>query len=103
MTYVLGIDETGRGPLLGPLVIVGLIIRESETDKLVELGVKDSKMLTPLQRERIAKNLRSFVKYKVIKISPKEIDNAVEGDNTNLNWLEADNTIKIINVLNPKY
>jgi len=101
MVYVLGIDEAGRGPLLGPLVIAGVIIRESEADKLGDLGVKDSKMLTPLQRERIAKNLRSFVKYKVIKISPKEIDDAVEGDNTNLNWLEADNTIKIINELNP--
>jgi len=41
MTYVLGIDEAGRGPLLGPLVIVGVIIREFETDKLIELGVKD--------------------------------------------------------------
>src|SRR3989338_8848340 len=91
MVYVLGIDEAGRGTLLGPLVIAGVIIRESEADKLGDLGVKDSKMLTPLQRERIAKNLRSFVKYKVIKISPKEIDDALEGDNT----------IKIINELNP--
>lgn len=53
-----------------------------------------------MQRENIAKELKKFVKYKAIKVSPKEIDEAVDGK-LNLNWLEADNTIKILNELKP--
>ncbi len=101
MVYVCGIDEAGRGPLLGPLVIAGVLIRESEIDRLMSLGVKDSKLLTPLQRENIAKQLRRITDYKIIKISPKQIDEVVEGGNSNLNWLEADNIIKILNDLKP--
>ena len=58
-------------------------------------------MLTPIQRENISKELRKIVQFKIIKITPKQIDSAVESDNSNLNWLEADNTIKILNELNP--
>lgn len=101
MVYICGIDEAGRGPVIGPLVIVGALISEHDNSKLKSLGVKDSKLLSPLQRENIFKELKKVVKSKIIKISPKEIDNAVEGKESNLNWLEADNTIKILNELKP--
>ncbi|MBI4159088.1 ribonuclease HII [Candidatus Woesearchaeota archaeon] len=101
MVYICGLDESGRGPVIGFLVIAGALIKENEINKLRELGVKDSKLLSPLQRESIAKELRKIVKYKLIKLSPREIDGAVEGQNSNLNWLEADNTIKILNELKP--
>jgi ribonuclease HII len=48
--------------------------------------------------DRILKIIDS---YKIIILSPKEIDTALNSDSTNLNWLEADNSIKIINDLNP--
>ncbi len=54
-----------------------------------------------MQRENIFKELKKIVKFKIIKISPKEIDDAVESEESNLNWLEADNTIKILNELKP--
>lgn len=101
MVYICGIDEAGKGPVIGPLVIVGALISEHDVNKLKSLGVKDSKLLTPLQRENIFKELKKVVKFKIIKISPKEIDNAVESKESNLNWLEADNTIKILNELKP--
>lgn len=82
-------------------MIVGALISEHDINKLKNLGVKDSKLLSPLQRENIFKELKKVVKYKVIKIIPKEIDNAVESGESNLNWLEADNTIKILNELKP--
>lgn len=99
---VLGADEAGRGAVLGPLVICGALIDEKDEPKLKELGVKDSKLLTPKQRERIAKELPKLVKYQLIIISPAEIDANVSGENgSNLNWLEAMKTVELVNMLQP--
>jgi len=42
---VCGVDDAGRGPVIGPLVIAGVIIEEEKLDRLNTLGVKDSKQL----------------------------------------------------------
>jgi len=100
---VLGVDEAGRGCVVGPLVICGAMIDEKKEDTLKELGVKDSKLLTPLQRERIAKELPKHVKYQLIIIPPKEIDeNVLSETGANLNWLEADKTVELINMMSPE-
>ena len=100
---VCGIDEAGRGAVLGPLVICGALIDEKDEGKLKELGVKDSKLLTPKQRERIAEALKKIVKYQLVVLSPKEIDDNVNGENgSNLNWLEANKSVELINILQPE-
>ncbi len=48
-TYIAGIDEAGRGPLAGPVIAAAVII---PNDFSVE-GIKDSKKLNPLQREKL--------------------------------------------------
>lgn len=102
MTVVCGIDEAGRGPIIGPLVICGITIEQGKEQELIDLGVKDSKLLTPLQREKIAKVLEKKYKFKTVVIQPNEIDDAVSGkDSLNLNWLEAKKAIEIINGLEP--
>jgi len=98
---VLGIDEAGRGPVIGPMIITGVLIDETKTKKLKSLGVKDSKLLTSTKREHLYKIIKSITKHKTIIIKPKEIDNALESDDLNLNTLEAIKTIEIINTLNP--
>jgi ribonuclease HII len=55
MTLVCGIDEAGRGPVIGPMVISGILIEEKCLDKLRKIKVKDSKLLTPKQREFLRK------------------------------------------------
>ena len=98
---ICGIDEAGRGPVIGPLVIVGFMLDEKDIPKLEKLKVKDSKLLTPRQREFLAKKLRKF-RHEIIIIPPDEIDHAVKGnDGLNLNWLEARKTAEIINELKP--
>lgn len=97
---VLGIDEAGRGPIIGPMIISGFMIDDNKLDKLNKLGIKDSKLLTPKKREYLYKKLIHY-QHKIIKIKPKEIDEAVEGSEINLNWLEALKTIEIINELRP--
>lgn len=102
MVTICGIDDAGRGPVIGPMVMAGIVIDEKDLPKLKELGVKDSKLLTPKQRELIYNKLIKTVKrYKVIKIPPEEIDKYVLSEETNLNWLEAEKMAEIINTLRP--
>ena len=103
MATVAGIDEAGRGPVIGPLVICGVLINKGDEEKLSQMGVKDSKLLTPLQREAPFDKILSMVKkYHLIVVSAPEIDKAVEGnDGLNLNWLEANKTAEILNHLQP--
>ena len=99
---VLGVDEAGRGPIIGPLVIVGCTIEENKQEVLKNIGVKDSKLLTHKKRIELSKEIKKLVKgYEIIIIPPQEIDQHLETDGTNLNWLEANKTIEIINILNP--
>lgn len=103
MAIISGIDEAGRGPVIGPLVIAGVSIGEKDLNKLKKFGVRDSKMLSPRQRENLFdKILATVKKYKVIIIPPKEIDSALRSKSLNLNWLEAIKSAEIINFLKPK-
>jgi len=97
---ILGIDEAGRGPVIGPLVITGVMIDESEEEKLVNMGVKDSKKIAPLKRERMAEVLEDLEHHTVV-VSPQEIDAALDSTDINLNWLEALKSIEIIKKLRP--
>ncbi len=102
MALVCGIDEAGRGPVIGPLVIAAAVMEESELAKLKEIGVKDSKLLSPLQRERLFHELKKILhSCKIIELSPLQIDNALNDPNTNLNWLEMDNAVLLIDELRP--
>jgi ribonuclease HII len=100
MKYILGIDEAGRGPVIGPMVIAGYCIEENNIEKLKEIGVKDSKELTRKEREEIYEEIIKIAhKYKYIIINPKTIDYYVY-DNR-LNYLEFENMIKIIEEIKP--
>lgn len=101
---ICGIDDAGRGPVLGPLVIAGVLVDESGLQELIKLGVKDSKVLSPRRREELAAQiLKISKKYSVIKVQPHEIDAVVErGRRLNrLNRLEARIMAKIISELKP--
>lgn len=96
--YLLGIDDAGRGPILGPMYLAGVLIKETENSKLKDLGAKDSKLLIHSQRLKIAKEVKNIAKFHIVESSPKEIDDAVE--TINLNTLEAKEAAIIINKLN---
>jgi len=72
---IIGIDEAGRGPVIGDLVI-GIIGIEKETESnLVSIGVKDSKMLTSYQRTVLLKHvLNRSIFVLTLHITPPEID-----------------------------
>jgi len=98
MTTILGIDEAGRGSVIGPLVVAGVMIEEKDEDKLRKIGVKDSKMLTPKQRERLYPLIKKIAKdYVALKVSAKEIDEMRKLKN--LNIIEAEKMAQIIKAM----
>ncbi len=99
MTKILGIDEAGRGPVIGPLIVAGVMIEEG-TEKNLE-GVKDSKLLAHGKRMMLDKKIRDVSEFFLIEVSPKEIDETLESPTSNLNWLEAQKQADIINELKP--
>ena len=55
--YLIGIDEAGRGPAIGPLVVCALGIPESEKEILKSIGVRDSKDINKKRREEMAERI----------------------------------------------
>lgn len=96
---ILGIDEAARGPVLGPLIIAGVMIEEGD-EKDIE-GAKDSKLLSHNVRIELDKKIREKTKFLVLEVHPSEIDEALLSENSNLNWLEAQKQAEIINQLQP--
>lgn len=74
MTKVLGIDEAGRGPVIGSMFVGGFMVEEEELDDVENLGVKDSKKLSDRKRERLAEELRDKGEAFLKEIEASEID-----------------------------
>jgi len=101
---VAGVDDAGRGAIIGPLVIAGVMVEEKDLPKLRNLGVKDSKLLSPHRREQLAEEIRKLaLQSHVVKLSPAEIDKVVETGRKlhKLNRLEAHTMAEVIAALKP--
>lgn len=101
---IAGVDDAGRGAVIGPLVIAGVSIGEKDILRLQEIGVKDSKLLSPFRREKLAIEIKRIAqRHSVLKLSPGEIDEVVEKGRKlhKLNRLEAQAMAKVIEALKP--
>ncbi len=100
---IAGLDEAGRGPPIGPLVMAGIRIDEKKKGWLKRIGVKDSKLLTRQKREELFDKIINLVdSYKIFIIPPIKIDEALNSESNNLNWLEADCMLDVIHALQPE-
>ncbi len=98
MTTILGIDEAGRGSVIGPMVIAGVLINKKDEKKLKEIGVKDSKLLSSLQRKKLYNLIKKItIDHVFLKVSAKEIDELRK--TTNLNKIEAEKMAQIIKTM----
>ena len=101
---IAGVDEAGRGCVIGPLVVAGIAVKVETLPLLSELGVKDSKLLSPKKREELYPEIiRLTEKYQTIKILPYQIDKAVESARKlhKLNRLEAQTMAQVNEILKP--
>ena len=95
-----GIDEAGRGPLVGPLV-AALVVLDSQGEELLrEAGVADSKTLAPARREALVPLITEHaLLHTIITAEPERIDAALDDPNSNLNLLEAELTAELLGSL----
>lgn len=99
-----GVDDAGRGPIIGPLVVAGVLVPDDQQPELWALGVRDSKLLTPGVRTQLDAKIRaSALKVSLVEAQPKEIDDCVLHGRRfwRLNQLEARMMAKVLTDLAP--
>ncbi len=94
---ICGVDEAGKGPVIGPLVVAAVMVKNLKI--IDDLGVKDSKILSPTRRKELAKIIKEKFDYVVEIIDPKVIDEYTF--KKKLNQLNREAFERVISKLNP--
>ncbi|HIQ13514.1 MAG TPA: ribonuclease HII [Thermoprotei archaeon] len=90
MKILVGVDEAGRGAVIGPLSITSVAIKSKDEERLAELIRYDSKRYTQISREKIYEEIlrnKAVISYYNILIQPATI-NYLMGKGVNLNVIE---------------
>jgi len=98
---IAGVDEAGRGPMIGPMVICGILVDSDRLHELVEIGAKDSKTLTHKRRLLLKEKIEKVTsKIEIRAVSAADIDRLRK--RTTLNEIEVTEFASIAKALNPK-
>jgi ribonuclease HII len=97
---VMGVDEAGRGPVIGPLVVCGAHMDRLSLSQIESMGLKDSKKLTAKKRESFAAELKEILEFELVVLRPDTIDARV-GSEENLNGLEVNCFADAIRAVKP--
>ena len=93
---IAGLDEAGRGSLLGPLAVAVVAIRAEDQLRLLEMGARDSKKLSPRTRRRVAHDISGSTDAHALLIPHWTVDSSTRARGGNLNLLEAVAFAKLI-------
>lgn len=97
---IAGVDEAGRGSIIGPLVVAGVSIRESKLSLITGLNLRDSKILSRTLRCRLFGRIVEIADYICVCIlTTDEIDKSVH--RKRLNKLEAEAMAAVISDIQP--
>ena len=100
-----GVDEAGRGPVIGPLVVGAVAVPQTDVALLIEHGIRDSKDLTHAKRLQMAAwfheqaSERGWL-HEIVVCTPPRIDAAVV--NNGLNLLEVELFAEALNPFKSK-
>jgi len=97
---IIGIDEAGRGSVLGPLVVSGVAVEEDRVKYLERLGLKDSKKISPKKRIVLSRKIKRIAECHTVHITAHDIDKLRSRD-VNLNEIEKIAINRIIGESNP--
>jgi len=98
---VAGIDEAGRGPVIGPMTICIVVMEDADEPAFRKAGIKDSKLLSPSERKRLYSHVEKHCKeHHCIHISAKELNELM--DRHSLNEIEAMKAAELIGKLKRK-
>ncbi len=84
---IVGIDEAGRGSVLGPLVVCGVAVEEERLKYLERLQLKDSKKVSPKRRVVLSRKIQKIAECHPVHISASDID-LLRSKEVNLNEIE---------------
>lgn len=91
---ICGVDEAGRGSVLGPLVVAGVRASRAQLAKLRKMGVRDSKALQPARREQLSGIIKDTAEVAISKAGPSSVDRVVRRGA--LNELEAVRMARVV-------
>jgi ribonuclease HIII len=100
---IIGVDESGKGDFFGPLVVASLYAEKSDESRLVDLGVRDSKLIADKKLTEIAELLQYTFPHSIKIYQPKDY-NKMHKKVKNLNKMLAEGhaqTILDVNDENP--
>jgi ribonuclease HII len=100
---VLGIDDAGRGPVIGSIVLGGALIRTSDEERLKAMGVKDSKLILAKKREILEEEIKKIALTTECTIFTAKEINEMMNSGINLNFIEAIGVAQIVNKVRQKY
>lgn len=86
-SYIAGIDEAGRGPVLGPLVVCCAFCKRDDERRLGKLVKKDSKRLSPSARQKTYDELQKFCNFRWVEVSAADLNKMM--GHMSLNDIEA--------------
>jgi ribonuclease HII len=96
---ICGVDEAGRGPIIGPLVVCGVAIEQEHLNTIEQLCLHDSKKYTKKKRKVLAEKIKKIVEYELVILNADEIDNLRQ--KMSLNEIEVRLYARVINKLKP--
>ncbi len=99
-TLILGIDDAGRGPVIGPMILAGCLITEETEKEFRRLGVRDSKQLTKKRRAFLESVIKEKAEAFAIQTIPAVEIDGKNKDGINLNDVEAQMAAAIVNEIN---
>jgi ribonuclease HII len=101
LSGIAGIDEAGRGPVMGPMVVCGVLVASEKLRGISEIGARDSKVMTPRKRTQLSTVIRDLAQDIAIEsVTAADID--FLRNHKTMNEIEVDLFIKIVKRLRPK-
>jgi ribonuclease HII len=98
---IAGVDEAGRGPMIGPMVVCGVLIESKHLPSLKRMGARDSKVLSPRRRAELSQAINNIAtKVELEIISAYDIDSYRK--KMTLNEIEVRAFIAILKKLRPE-
>lgn len=94
-----GVDEAGKGPVVGSMFVVGFATNAAGVEALKRLRVRDSKLLTPRRREEMAARIEPLGRAAVVELTAARIDELRKRTTVNAILVEA--YAEVLRVLRP--
>jgi ribonuclease HIII len=99
----IGLDESGKGDYFGPLVVAGVHVTPEQAERLLDMGVRDSKRIADSRILKLDAGIRPAVRYSVVAIGPQrynELYEKMRNLNRLLAWAHARALENLLNEVN---